>query len=100
MDITTVIQKFLGFPRVTKGKIRLFAFKILPFGLTSTPFSWTISQILEIKQNYEKVKRKSEFVRETLTDSGYVPNTEKSTWERSKFLTCSHVHNILRLFDG
>ena len=32
-------------------------------------------------------KRKSEFLQETLTKSGFLPNIQKSTWEPCKILT-------------
>ena len=37
-----------------------------------------------IEYNYEEAQRKSEFVQETLTKSGFIPNIQKSTWEASK----------------
>ena len=40
-----------------------------------------------IEYNYEEAKRKSEFVQETLTKSGFIPNIQKSTWEPCKILT-------------
>ena len=40
-----------------------------------------------IEYNYEEAKRKSEFVQETLTKSGFIPNIQKSTWEASKIFT-------------
>ena len=41
-----------------------------------------------IKYNYEEeAKRKSEFVQQTLTKSGFTPNIQKSTWEPCKILT-------------
>ena len=39
------------------------------------------------KYDYEEAKRKSEFVQETLTKSGFIPNIQKSTWEASKIFT-------------
>ena len=40
-----------------------------------------------IEYNYEEAKRKSEFVQETLTKSGFIPNIQKSTWKPCKILT-------------
>ena len=40
-----------------------------------------------IECNYEEAKRKPEFVQETLTKSGFIPNFEKSTWKPCKILT-------------
>ena len=40
-----------------------------------------------IEYNYEEAQRKSEFVQETLTKSGFIPNIQKSTWEASKIFT-------------
>ena len=41
----------------------------------------------ENKYNYEEAKRKSEFVQQTLTKSGFISNIQKSTWEPCKILT-------------
>ena len=41
-----------------------------------------------IEYNYEEAKRKSEFVQETLTKSGFIPKTQKSTREPCKSLPC------------
>ena len=40
------------------------------------------------KYDYEEAKRKSEFVQETLTKSGFIPKTQKSTREPCKSLPC------------
>ena len=40
-----------------------------------------------IIENYEEIKRKSRFVRETLTKSILMPNNEKSTRETCRILT-------------
>ena len=98
---------FLGFSWVFKGKIKLFVFTVLPFGLTSTPFIFTkaarplvkywrfisvkISCFLDdgigTEYKYEEAKRKLEFFQETLTKSGFIPNIKNSTWEPCKILT-------------
>ena len=39
------------------------------------------------ENNDEEAKHKSEFVRETLTKSGFIPSIQKSTWEPCKVLT-------------
>ena len=43
---------------------------------------------ISIEYNYEEAKRKSEFVQETLTKSGFIPKTQKSTREPCKSLPC------------
>ena len=40
-----------------------------------------------IEYNYEEAKHKSDFVQQTLTKSGFIPNIQKSTWEPCKILT-------------
>ena len=40
-----------------------------------------------IEYNYEEAKRRSQFVQETLTKSGFIPNIHKSTWNPCKILT-------------
>ena len=40
-----------------------------------------------IEYNYEEAKHKSEFVQETLTKSGFIPNIQKSTWKPCKIFT-------------
>ena len=40
-----------------------------------------------IEYNYVEAKGKSEFVQQTLTKSGFIPNIQKSTWEPCKILT-------------
>ena len=107
IDIFEPHQKFLGFSWVFKDNIKFFVFTVLPFGLTSAPFIFTkivrplvkywrftsvkITCFLDygigIEYNYEEPKRKSEFVRETLTKSGFIPNIQKSAWEQCKILT-------------
>ena len=106
-DIFKPYQKFLGFSWVFKVNTKFFVFTVLPFGLTSALFVftkvvrplvkyWTFNFVkiscflgdgIGIEYNYEEAKRKSEFVQETLTKPGFIPNTQKSTWEPCKFLT-------------
>ena len=107
IDIFEPHQKFLGFSWVFKGNIKFFVFTVLPFGLTSAPFIFTkvvrplvkywrfnsvkitcfLDNEIGIEYNYEAAKRKSEFVQETLTKSGFIPNIQKSTWKPCKILT-------------
>ena len=46
-----------------------------------------LDDIRGIEYNYQEAKRKSEFVQETLTKSGFIPNIQKSTWKPCKVLT-------------
>ena len=107
IDIFEPHQKFLGFSWIFKGNIKFFVFTVLPFGLTSATFIftkvvrplvkyWRLNSVkitcflddgIGIEYNYEEAKRKSEFVQETLTKSGFIPNIQKSTWEPCKILT-------------
>ena len=106
-DIFEPHQKFLGFSWAFKGNIKFLVFTVLPFGLTSAPFIFTkvvrplvkywrfnsvkitcfLDDGIGIEYNYEEAKRKSEFVQETLTKSGFIPNIQKSTWKPCKILT-------------
>ena len=106
-DIFEAHQKFLGYSWVFKGNIKFSVFTVLPFGLTSAAFIftkvvrpfvkyWRFNSVkitcffddgIGIEYNYEEAKRKSEFVQETLTKSGFIPNIQKSTWEPCKILT-------------
>ena len=106
-DIFESHQKFLSFSWVFKGNTKFFVFTVLPFGLTSAPFIftrvvrplvkyWRFSSIkitcflddeIGIEYNYEEAKHKSEFVQETLTKSGFLPNNQESTWESCRILT-------------
>ena len=87
--------------------MKFFVFTVLPFGLLSAPNIFTtvvrplvkycrfnsvkitcfLNDGIGIEYNYEEAKRKSEFVQETLTKSGFIPNIQKSTWEPCKILT-------------
>ena len=108
IDIFEPHQKFLGFSWIFKCSIKFFVFTILPFGLTSAPFIsskvefrplvkyWRLNSVkitcflddgIGIEYNYEEAKRKSEFVQQTLTKSGFISNIQKSTWEPCKILT-------------
>ena len=90
IDIFEPHQKFLDFFWLFKSKIKFFVFTVLPFGLTSAPFIFTKVVRPFVKYwrfNYEEAKSKSEFVQETLTKSGFIPNIQKSTWEPCKILT-------------
>ena len=116
IDIFEPHQKFLGFSWIFKGNIKFFVFTVLPFGLTSAPFIltkvvrplvkyWRLNSVkiicfsddkIGIEYNYEEAKRKSEFVQETLTKSGFIPNIQKSTWEPCKTLTLLGIYiNLL-----
>ena len=107
IDIFELHQKFLGFSWEFKGNIKFFVFTVLPFGLTSAPFFspkvvrplvkyWRFNSVkitcflddgIGIEYNYEEEKDKSEFVQETLTKSGFIPNIQKSSWEPWKIIT-------------
>ena len=97
IDISEPHQKFLGFSWVFKGNIKFFVFTALSFGLTSAPFIFTkvvrplvkylrfnsakitcfLDDGIGIEYNYE----------EALTESGFIPNIQKSTWKPCKILT-------------
>ena len=99
INILEIHQKLLGFSWVFKGNIKFFVFTVLPFGLTSAPFIltkvvrplvkyWRLNSVkiicflddgIGIEYNYEETNRKSEFVQETLTKSGFIPSIQKST---------------------
>ena len=98
-DIFEPHQMFLGFSWVFKDIIKSFVFTVLPFGRTNAPFVftkivrtlvkyWRFSSVkitcflddkIGIEYNYEEAKRKSEFVQEILTMSGFIPNIQKCT---------------------
>ena len=105
-DIDILHQRFFGFSWVFKGNIKFFIFRVLPYGLTSSPFIFTevvrplvrywrssslkitffLDDGIGIENNYEEAKRKSEFVRETLAKSGFIPTFQNLHGNHTKFL--------------
>ena len=99
-------EKYLGFSWKIKGQTRYFVFTVLPFGLTSTPFLFTkVMRCLvtfwraqEIKISVfiddglgsaDKVQSNihSLVVKKSLTEAGFVINTQKSIWQPQRELT-------------
>ena len=106
IDIIEPHQKFLTFSWVFKGNIKIFRFYSFTVWTNQCIIyfhqgSQSLSQILEIQfcQNYLlfgwrnrywiqlwRGTAQIEFVQETLTKSGFIPNFNKSTWEPCKVL--------------
>ena len=98
IDIKPEHQKYLGFAWEINEKVRYFVFTVLPFGLTSALFIFTKTMRVLVKHwrenniktccflddgagmevAFHKDFASSEFVRNSLTQSGFVVNQEKS----------------------
>ena len=71
-DIFEAHQKFLGFSWVFTSLVKYWRFN-------SVKITCFLDDRIGIEYNYEEAKRKSEFVLETLTKSGFIPKIQKST---------------------
>ena len=100
IDINRDFQKYLGFSWSFKGKKVYFQFSVLPFGLSSAPHIFTkivrvlikywrsfsiriacfIDDGFSIDYLYERALKNSDFVRESIKNSGFIENSEKSQW--------------------
>ena len=100
IDILESHQKYLGFAWEIDGKLRLFVFTVLVFGLSTAPFLFTklirvlikhwrslairifafIDDILGGGRSFNDAVAISNFVKNQLEESGFVINTEKSHW--------------------
>ena len=106
IDIDEQHQKYLGFSWKIKGQTRYFVFTVLPFGLTSVPFLFTKvmrclvtfwgAQGIKISVfiddglgSADKVQSSihSFVVKKSLTELGFVINTQKSIWQPHRELT-------------
>ena len=99
-DINETFQTYLGFSWKIAGKVRHFAFTVLPFGLNSAPFLSTkivrplvkywrrhlikracfLDDGLSVAESLSEAICNSQFVQETLKKSGFIVNCEKSVW--------------------
>ena len=106
IDIDEQHQKYLGFSWKIKGQTRYFVFTVLPFGFTSAPFLLTKvmrclvtfwrAQGIKISVfiddglgSADKVQSNihSLVVKKSLTEAGFVINTQKSIWQPQRELT-------------
>ena len=98
IDIFPEHQTYLGFSWFYEGKLRYFVFTVLPFGLSVAPYCFTkivralvkfwrfngIKIVVSIddgagaEENFQKASFSSKFVKQSLVDSGFLPNEEKS----------------------
>ena len=105
IDIDEQHQKYLGFSWKIKRQTRYFIFTVLPFGLTSAPFLFTkfmkclvtfwraqgikISAFIDDGLGLaDKVQSNihSLVVKKSLTETGFVINTQKSIWQPQREL--------------
>ena len=106
IDIDKNHQKYLGFSWKIDGKIRYFMFTVLLLRLCSAPFIFTkvmrslvkywkregikicvdIEESLGVSPLLELALEKAEFVRNSLTQCGFIINSEKSVWQPQKEL--------------
>ena len=118
IDIDEQHQKYLGFSWKIKGQTRYFVFALLPFGLTSAPFLFTkvmrclltfwrapgikISVFIDDGLgSADKVQSNihSFVVKKSLTEAGFVINTQKSIWQPQRVLTWLGVNiNLYKLY--
>ena len=107
IDIAEEHQKFLGFSWEVGGIKKYFCFTVLPFGLTSAPFLFTKTIRVLIKywrlnaikiacfiddgagtsKNFLEAKRQANFVKKSLSLSGFIVNEEKSIWNPVQNMT-------------
>ena len=106
IDIDEQHQKYLGFSWKIEGQTRYFVFTVLPFGLTSALFLFTKvmrclvtfwrAQGIKISVfigdglgSADKVQSNihSLVVKKSLTEAGFVINTQKSIWQPQRELT-------------
>ncbi|XP_067654066.1 uncharacterized protein [Haliotis asinina] len=100
IDIHSSQQQYLGFAWNANGIIRYYCFTVLPFGLTSAPYIFTkcirplvtywrrqsIHIVVYLDDGFGYARSKdlcsshSDIVRDTLEQSGFVVNIEKSVW--------------------
>ena len=100
-------QTYLGFSWEINQQIYCFVFNVLPFGLSTAPFvfikavrpltkHWHLHAIrtacflgdsLGIEFGYSKSETSSKFFLNTLINTGFIINKEKSVWEPTKTLT-------------
>ena len=100
IDIDKNHQKYLGFSWKIDGKIRYFMFTVLPFGLCSAPFIFTklmrslvkfrrregikicvyIDDGLGASPSLDLAVEDAEFIRNSLTQCGFIIKSEKSIW--------------------
>ena len=97
IDIFPEHQTYLGFSWFYEGKLRYYVFTVLPFGLSVVPYCFTKivralvkfrrSNCIKIiddgagaEENFQKASSSSKFVKQSLVDSGFLPNEEKSVW--------------------
>ena len=71
-DIFEAHQKFLGFSWVFTPLVKYWRFN-------SLKITCFLDGRIGIEYSYEEAKRKSEFILETLTKSGFMPKIRKST---------------------
>ena len=106
IDIDKNHQKYLGFSWKIDRKIRHFMFTVLPFGLCSAPFIFTkvmrslvkfwrregikiwvyIDDGLGASPSLDLAVKEAEFVRNSLTQCGFIINSETSVWQPQKEL--------------
>ena len=106
IDIDKNHQKYLGFSWKIDEKIRYFMFTVLPVGLCSVPFIFTkvmhslvkfwrregikicvyIDDGLGAFPSLDLAVEDAEFVRNSLTQCGFIINSEKSVWQPQKEL--------------
>ena len=99
-DIFPEHQRYLGFSGVFswfyEGKLRYFVFVVLPFGLSVAPYCFTkiVRPLVKFSRsngikivvfiddgagaevNFQKTSSSSKFVKQSLVDSGFLPNEE------------------------
>ena len=95
IDIFNSHQTYLGFSWDVEGGTKYFIFTVLLFGLSSVPRIVSFSEALRlyavkfacfpedglgIANTYQDALSCSNFVKTTLINSGFVPNTTKLAW--------------------
>ncbi len=106
-DIHEDFVKYLGFAWEFDGRMRYFAYAVLPFGLSSAPFIFTkllrpivgywrskgiravmyLDDGIVASENFDIAVRHSETVKHSLGAAGLVHNESKSVWEPVRCLT-------------
>ena len=100
IDILQSHQKYFGFAWEIDGKLRIFVFNVLVFGLSTAPFLFTkvitvlikhwrslairifafIDDILGGGRSFNDALAISNFIKSQLEESGFVINIEKCHW--------------------
>ena len=117
IDIFSEHQTYLGFSWFYEGKLRYFVFTVLPFGLSVAPFCFTkivralvkfwLSNGIKIvvfiddgagaEENVQKASYGSKFVKQSLVDSEFLLNEEKSVWYPVQLL--EWLGNVVQTVD-